>query len=52
MQLQRERKGERVEFFTGDVSSTDGNGGTEAVTMVIWAARACVGCEASAKGRA
>jgi hypothetical protein len=34
MQLQRERKGDRDEPFTGDVCSTDGNGGTEVTAMV------------------
>jgi hypothetical protein len=39
MQLQRERKGERDEPFTGDVCSTDSNGRTEAAVMVNGVAR-------------
>jgi hypothetical protein len=49
MQLQRERKGEKDEPFTGDMCSTNGNGGTEAAAMVngvlerVWVRRECKG---------
>jgi hypothetical protein len=52
VQLRRKRKGERVEFITSDVSSTDDNGRSEAAAMVNGVLERVCGCDVSAKGRA